>query len=126
MRQILNRIQQLTQNNESQYRDCLLMLEVLSENRDLTHILKEEEEMLSAIKLEDLASYEIGIEKGIEKGIKKGTREGSAMILMHLLKAKFGTIPDAYKEKIQQADNKQLLQWSEQVLTVSDIHSLFQ
>ncbi|HED35965.1 MAG TPA: hypothetical protein ENJ08_17350 [Gammaproteobacteria bacterium] len=48
------------------------------------------------------------------------------MILMHLLKAKFGTIPDAYKEKIQQADNKQLLQWSEQVLTVSDIHSLFQ
>ncbi|HED35966.1 MAG TPA: hypothetical protein ENJ08_17355 [Gammaproteobacteria bacterium] len=63
MRQILNRIQQLTQNNESQYRDCLLMLEVLSENRDLTHILKEEEEMLSAIKLEDLASYEIELRK---------------------------------------------------------------
>lgn len=63
VRQILNRIQQLTQNNESQYRDCLLMLEVLSENRDLTHILKEEEEMLSAIKLEDLASYEIELRK---------------------------------------------------------------
>ena len=67
VRQILNRIQQLTQNNESQYRDCLLMLEVLSENRDLTAILKEEENMLSAIKLEDLASYKIGVEKGIEK-----------------------------------------------------------
>lgn len=134
VRTILNRIQQLTQNNENQYRDCLLMLEVLSENRDLTGILKEEEEMLSAIKLEDLASYEIGIEKGIEKGmvqgiekgIEKGTRDGSEKMLMHLLKAKFGSSSHAYEEKIQNADNEQLLKWSEQILTVSDINKLFQ
>lgn len=68
IREILNRVQQLTYNNEAQYRDCMLMLEILSENRDLSGLIKEEESMLSAIKLEDLPSYEIGVEKGIEKG----------------------------------------------------------
>ena len=67
IRAILNRVQQLTYNNEAQYRDCILMLEILSENRDLSALIKEEESMLSAIKLEDLPSYEIGVEKGIEK-----------------------------------------------------------
>ena len=52
-------------------RDCMLMLEILSENRDLSALIEEEESMLSAIKLEDLPSYEIGIEKGMEKGIEK-------------------------------------------------------
>jgi predicted transposase/invertase (TIGR01784 family) len=71
VREILNRILYLTINNEAQYRDCMLMLEVLSENRDLSDLIKEKESMLSAIKLEDLPSYEIGIEKGLEKGIIK-------------------------------------------------------
>lgn len=72
IREILNRVQQLTRNNEVQYRDCILMLEILSENRDLSGLIKEEESMLSAIKLEDLPSYEIGVEKGIEQGIEQG------------------------------------------------------
>ena len=67
IREILNRVQQLTCNNEAQYRDCILMLEILSENRDLSALIKEEESMLSAVKLEDLPSYEIGVERGIEK-----------------------------------------------------------
>ena len=75
IRKILNRVQQLTCNNMAQYRDCILMLEVLSENRDLSALIKEEESMLSAIKLEDLPSYEIGIEKGMEQGIEKNKIE---------------------------------------------------
>ena len=76
IREILTRLQQLTRNNETQYRDCLLMLEVLSENRNLSHEIKEEERMLSAIKLEDLPSYEIGIERGFERGIERGIEKG--------------------------------------------------
>ena len=76
IRAILNRVQQLTYNNEAQYRDCILMLEILSENRDLSALIKEEESMLSAIKLEDLPSYEIGVEKGMEKGMEKGIEKG--------------------------------------------------
>jgi len=121
VREILNRIQQLTSHNENQYRDCMLMLEVLSENRDLAGILKEEESMLSAIKLEDLPSYEIGIEKGIEKG----ARDGAATMLIHLIKAKFGTISNKHEEQIDLADNDQLLKWSDQILTLSDIDDLF-
>ncbi len=122
IREILNRIAILTSNNESQYRDCLLMLEVLSKNRDLTEILKEEENMLSEIKLEDLPSYEIGIEKGIEKGIKGG----SNAMLLRLLKTKFGVIPLTYCAQIVVASNEQLLEWSEKILFASNIDDVFQ
>ena len=71
VRQILRRIAELTQQNESHYRECVLMLEILSQNRDLTKLVKEEESMISDFKLEELPSYEIGWEKGIEKGIEK-------------------------------------------------------
>lgn len=42
------------------------MLEVLSTNRDLTIDLKETETMLR-VEIEQLPSYEIGLEKGMEK-----------------------------------------------------------
>jgi len=67
IRQLLIKIDCLTLNNSNQYHDCLLALEILSENRDLKDIVKEEEKMLSEIKLEDLPSYEIGLERGEAK-----------------------------------------------------------
>jgi hypothetical protein len=44
------------------------MLEILSENRDLTQAVKEAEKMLSDIDITRLPSYEIGLESGLEKG----------------------------------------------------------
>lgn len=43
------------------------MLEVLSSNRNLKNEIKEAEKMLT-MRLDELPSYEIGIEKGIEEG----------------------------------------------------------
>ena len=130
VREILNRIQQLTNDNEAQYRDCLLMLEILSKNRDLSDIIKEEERMLSTIKLEDLPSYEIGIEKGLEKGLEegleKGIKTGIADILLHQLISKFGSVSDENKNQIESADNELLLKWSDQILTASSIEEVFQ
>ena len=54
----------MTHNNTDQYNECLLALEILSENRDLKELVKEEEKMLSDIKLENLPSYEIAFERG--------------------------------------------------------------
>ena len=78
IRQLLMQIDRLTLNNSGQYNDCLLALEILSENRDLKEVVKEEEKMLSEIKLENLPSYEIGLERGEARGKAKGEAKGEA------------------------------------------------
>jgi flagellar biosynthesis/type III secretory pathway protein FliH len=52
------------------------MLEVLSENRDLTHAVKEAEKMFSDIDITRLPSYEIGLESGLEQGMEQGIEKG--------------------------------------------------
>lgn len=66
---IVNRLNELTKGNQQQLNKYTQMLETLSENRQLKPILKEIEAMLSAVTLEQLPSYEIGMERGIERGI---------------------------------------------------------
>jgi len=68
---IIRRLHEITQPNEKSYREYLYMLEVLSSNRNLKNEIKEAEKMLT-MRLDELPSYEIGIEKGIEKGIEEG------------------------------------------------------
>ncbi len=72
---ITKRLEELVYDS-SELGKYMLMLETLSENRDLKEKLKEAEEMLREIKFEDLPSYEIGFERGIEKGFKKGIEKG--------------------------------------------------
>jgi len=78
IRQLLQQIDRLTVNNGEQYNECILALEILSENRELTDIVKEEEQMLSEIKLENLPSYEIGLERGELRGERIGEVRGEA------------------------------------------------
>jgi len=88
IRQLLMQIDHLTLNNSDQYNDCLLALEILAENRELKKIVKEEEKMLSEIKLENLPSYEIGLERGEARGEVRGEVRGEANIIQNML-AKF-------------------------------------
>ncbi len=62
--------------NESEYRRYIMMLEILADNRDLKQHIKEAEQMITQVQVENLPSYEIGLEKGIERGIKKGIERG--------------------------------------------------
>lgn len=52
------------------------MLETLSKNRNIANIIKEIETMLSTVKIEDLPSYELGMERGIERGKDKWLSQG--------------------------------------------------
>jgi len=70
---IIERLSFHTQNDLYKFRKYLVMLEELSDNRDLRKVVKEQE-MLSEIKLENLPSYEIGYERGIEQGVEKAVR----------------------------------------------------
>jgi len=65
---IIKRLKELSGNNEHKFSEYMLILEILSTNRDLREKLKEAEKMLRDVRYEELPSYEIGLERGIQKG----------------------------------------------------------
>ena len=119
VRRILQGLQILTGENEAAFRDYLLMLEILSGNRDLKQILKEEETMLSQVKYSDLPSYDLGMEKGIEQGLEQGLEQGrqqeAAKLFLLLLESKFGDLNQGLQEKIHAASPEQIEAWTQQV-----------
>jgi predicted transposase/invertase (TIGR01784 family) len=103
---IMTRLSELTKGDNQAFGKYMGMLETLSENRNLQKIIKEVEAMLSDIKVEQLPSYELGMERGIERGIERGVemgkldgiREGelkSAFIMLD-----FGIKPEEIAEKL--------------------------
>ena len=62
---ITKRLTELTKDDEYRLSKYMLMLETLSENRDLKEKLEKAEEMLRDIKMEDLPSYSLGYKKAI-------------------------------------------------------------
>ena len=73
---IVLRLHQLIGSDERQFREYISILEILSENRDLKQNLKEAENMLTQVKVENLPSYELGMEKGKAQGEKLGELRG--------------------------------------------------
>jgi len=69
-KQILLKLHNLLDSKE--FRRYVLMLEELSELRELKNTIKEAEVGLMTIKWEDLPSYEIGMEKGLYDGMQQG------------------------------------------------------
>jgi hypothetical protein len=63
-----------------------------------------------------------GLHPHAERGDESEERqEGAVLILLRLLRLKFGKIPDAIRQRIEQADPETLLVWSERILTATDI-----
>lgn len=60
----------------NRYREYLYMLEILSENRDLKTYIKEAETVITQVAIENLPSYELGMEKGLQKGMERGMEQG--------------------------------------------------
>ena len=73
---LVTRLQALTQDDGNRLNKYLLMLETLSDNRDLKQELKKAQTMLRQINYENLPSYEIGMERGMERGIQQGMERG--------------------------------------------------
>jgi len=51
--------------------------------------------------------------------MQQGMQQGETLVLKRLLRLKFGTLPDAVQQRIEQASEQTLLEWSERVLTAS-------
>ena len=73
---ILKRLQELTLNDNHKLGKYMLILDTLSTNRDLQNILKEVEDMLRDIKMEELPSYQIVLERGVQRGVSQGISQG--------------------------------------------------
>jgi len=62
---------------------------------------------------------EEGMQQGIQQGMQQGMHQGETLVLERLLRLKFCTLPDAVQQRIEQASEQTLLEWSELVLTAS-------
>jgi Domain of unknown function (DUF4351) len=59
-----------------------------------------------------------------QQGRREARHEGEALVLLRQMRLKFGEIPDAIRERIEQADSDTLLAWSERILTASHIEDV--
>ena len=76
---ILKRLHQLTGDDSHAFRRYVHMLELLSENRDLQHIVKETEQMLTEFNVEQLPSFQIAMQRGEQLGEQRGLQRGEQL-----------------------------------------------
>lgn len=57
-------------------------------------------------------------------GIKQGMQQGEARVLARQLQLKFGELPTTFIQRIEQADEQTLMQWSERILTADRIEDV--
>jgi hypothetical protein len=67
-----------------------------------------------------------GRAEGEAKGRAEGKAEGERLLLQRLLVLKFGALSDAEQQLLAGASEKQLLTWSERVLTAASLSEVFQ
>ncbi len=80
--EIVSRLHQKLDSQPRRFREYFYMMEILSDNRHLKDFIKEAEQMITQVKLENLPSYELGMEKGMEEGREKGM----SFLVLRLLK----------------------------------------
>ena len=113
---ILQRLRQLTGDNESRMRDYLRMLEILSTNRSLERIIEEEQKMLSQVDQTRLPSFRIGMEQGLQ--------QGEVLLLKRQMQRRFGPITPAQQARMEQLDRDRLERLGEDFLDFTRIEDL--
>jgi predicted transposase YdaD len=84
--EIVSRLYRKLGDQPKRFREYFYMMEILSDNRHLKEFIKEAEKMITQVKLENLPSYELGLEKGLEKGLEEGQAKGISLLVLRLLK----------------------------------------
>lgn len=118
---ILQRLHQLTAANETRFREYLHMLEILSTNRDLATLIKEEEKMLSQVELTRLPSYTLGQEQGMQQGML----QGETTVIERLLTRRFGPLSAETQTRLKNATLDQLEHWAINILDAKTLEDVF-
>jgi hypothetical protein len=59
------------------------------------------------------------VERHLEKGRQEGMQQGEARVLLRQMERKFGTVSVEIRQRINQADEERLLEWSERILAAN-------
>jgi hypothetical protein len=118
---ILQRLRQLTAENETRFREYVRMLEVISTNRALEHVIEEEEKMLSQVDQTRLPSYRFGMQQGMQAGMQQEAR----LLLERLLSKRFGALSEATQMRLQNATLEQLNLWVDRILDAPTLSAVF-
>jgi hypothetical protein len=66
-----------------------------------------------------------GRREGRQEGRREGRQEGHRELLLRLLERKFGTVEPAARRRIEDAEDRQLLAWGENLLTAETVEDVF-
>ena len=87
---------------------------------------KEHSAYEEAQKMEYITSVErIGIRKGRHEGHQQGMMVGESTVISRQLERKFGRLPAEYVARLKAADEKNLLNWADSILTAESLHEVF-
>ena len=64
-------------------------------------------------------------QKAKNEGFMAGMEKGMAVMLVRLLKKKFGVIPEEYLQRIEEADADTLLMWGDEVINAQTMNEIF-
>ncbi|THF65698.1 Rpn family recombination-promoting nuclease/putative transposase [Pseudothauera nasutitermitis] len=59
-----------------------------------------------------------------EEGLAKGRMEGQSAVLLRLLERRFGPLPDTLRERVAQAGEAELLEWTDRVLLAGSLEDI--
>jgi len=68
---------------------------------------------------------EKGIEQGLQQGIEQGMLSGERQVLTRLLTRRFGPLPAAVLQQLEQAGTDQLERWADNVLDAPTLDDVF-
>ncbi|NNJ84699.1 MAG: hypothetical protein HKP13_07180 [Gammaproteobacteria bacterium] len=61
----------------------------------------------------------------MEKGLKLGKNKGEAALLTRLLGYKFGALPSAIRQRMENATSEELALWEQRVLNAKNLDEVF-
>jgi hypothetical protein len=65
-----------------------------------------------------------GLAEGVAKGVVEGVAKGQRKVLLRLLRARFGALPEPVMARIRAADEAQLDAWADRVLTAPTLEAV--
>ncbi len=85
---------------------------------------KAEEAFMTGADILRAEGFQRGIEQGIERGIEKGRLEGSVELLLGLLVARFGELPEGVVRRVRGATAEEIERWARRVLTEATVEGV--
>lgn len=84
----------------------------------------QEETQMAYINTVERYERRMAVEEGLQIGLEKGRQEGRQEALQNLVQIKFGELPDWALQRLQQATQKQIEDWTAAILTAESLEQM--